>query len=67
MNTENDLFDVIKVGPFFKKYCPEVTNFYHKTRKEDGNRRPIDFDKADKAKIREAAKKLASDLRKLRL
>ena len=62
---EEALFKLIRARWFFKDYCPQVGNFYHKIRKQSGNKKPIDFTDEDKKHIKEAAKKLASELRAL--
>lgn len=59
------LFQVIVAKKFFQDYCPDVINTAHKLRGLDGNKKPIDFSKEDKVKIRQGVQKLAKDLKEL--
>lgn len=52
----------IKLEPFIKEYCPDVTNIKHKLRGVDGNKKPIDFSETEKAEINKGLKKFAKDI-----
>jgi hypothetical protein len=56
--TREDFFKIIPARPFFKNYCPEVKNYYHKVRRFDGNGKPLEFSEADKAAINAAINKI---------
>jgi len=47
---------------FFEVYAPGIKNFKHKLRGVDGNKKPIDFNDAEKSQIRAGLKKLFKDL-----
>lgn len=57
-----DFFNVVPAKRFFTKYCNQVTNWTHKSRGFDGNKRPIEFTEADKKAMKRAASKLAKDI-----
>ena len=59
-----NLFDIIPAQRFFREFCPKVTNWTHKRRKMDGNKRPIDFTHEDRVKIEEAKQKLIESIKK---
>lgn len=62
MITQENIFQYLKMGKFFKEFCPEVKNHTHKNRKQDGNGNPIQFSEADTKAIKLAALKLSSQL-----
>jgi hypothetical protein len=60
--TRDQFFKLVPARQFFTKYCPGITNYYHKCRGYDGNKKPIDFTDDDKAKMRKAAAKMGDAL-----
>jgi hypothetical protein len=60
--TREEFFRIIPARQFFKIYCPEVSNFYHKLRGLDGNKKPIDFSAEEKQLMNKAAKKIIKDI-----
>jgi hypothetical protein len=54
----DQFFKVVKAYNFFETYCPKISNFQHKLRGFDGNKKPIDFTDEDKKIMKEAAAKL---------
>lgn len=62
--TRDEFFRIVTAKEFFTKYCTEVTNYKHKMRGIDGNKKPIDFTDEDKRYIRKAAAKLGIDISK---
>lgn len=63
----NSFYEVIRSIKFFNKYCPGVTNWKHKKRGTDGNKRPISFSPEEKEMIKAAAAQLGKELQKLKL
>lgn len=61
-----EFFKIIVEKHFFTAYCPEVTNFRHKKRGMDGNKRPIEFTAEDKKAMKAAVKQLAKDIAKVK-
>lgn len=61
-----EFFKIIVEKHFFTDYCPTVTNWIHKKRGTDGNKRPIEFSPEDKKAMKEAAKQLAKDIAKVK-
>lgn len=57
-----EFFKIIVEKHFFVDYCPTVTNWIHKKRGTDGNKRPIQFTPKDIKAMKAAAKKLAKDI-----
>ena len=56
--THKQLFKIIPAKQFFTKFCPDVRNFYHKSRGTDGNGKPITFSAQDNVLIHNGVKKL---------
>ena len=61
---DQKLFNIIPAARFFKRYCQGVTNWTHKCRGVDGNKRPIQFTKEDRLKIKDGKLKLIEDIKK---
>lgn len=57
-----DFFNIVPAKRFFTKYCPQVTNWTHKSRGVDGNKRPIEFTAEDKKAMKLAVKQLVKDI-----
>ena len=41
--SREEFFKIVPAKQFFTKYCPGITNYYHKLRGYDGNKKQIDF------------------------
>lgn len=63
--TREEFFKIIPARQFFTKYCPQVTNYYHKLRGRDGNNKPIDFTDEEKRAMKKAAAALGKELSKV--
>jgi len=63
--TQEQLFKLVKIGRFFPKYAPGITQFYHKYNKWDG-RKPCDFSEEDMRMIKQGIKQLIEDLKRLK-
>lgn len=57
---------VLRISNVNEQYF-KVNNFKHKFRGTDGNGNPITFSKADQAKIKAGASKLAKDVLKINI
>jgi hypothetical protein len=57
-----EFFKIVPAKRFFTKYCTQVTNWTHKSRGYDGNKRPIEFSPEDIKAMKIAAKKVAKDI-----
>lgn len=64
--TTEEFFKIVPARQFFNKYCPDVKRFYHKMRGIDGNKKALDFSADDKVKMKQAALRLAEDLKKVK-
>jgi hypothetical protein len=62
--TQEQLFKLVKIGRFFPKYAPGVTQFYHKYNKWDG-RKKCDFTSEDMNAIKQGIGRLIEDLKKI--
>ncbi len=60
--TKEEFFKIVPARQFFTKYCTGITNYYHKLRGFDGNKKPIDFTAEDKKQMQKCAAKLSKDL-----
>jgi len=56
------IFKYIKGSAFFPKYAPNVVAWRKKMSGKDTNKKPIDFNEADKKEIKEGIKKMAKSL-----
>ena len=64
--TKEEFFKIVPARQFFTKYCPGITNYYHKLRGFDGNKKPIDFTDAEKKQMQSCAAKMSKDLAKVK-
>lgn len=60
--TRDEFFKIVPARQFFTKYCPGITNYYHKLRGFDGNKNPIDFSDDEKKEMQRSASKMSKDL-----
>jgi hypothetical protein len=65
--TEEQFFSIVPAQRFFQEWCPHISNWRHKRRKIDGNKKPIDFTEVEKQRIRQAAQTLGKELGKLKM
>ncbi len=59
-----EILKYISAKHFFRDYASGVTNFTHKMRGIDGNKKTIDFSEMDKKKIKAGVKQMAADISK---
>jgi hypothetical protein len=62
--THKQLFKIIPAKQFFTKFCPDVRNYYHKSRGTDGNGKPITFSDQDNIQIKKGIERLSNWLTK---
>ena len=60
--TKEEFFKIVPARQFFTKYCTGITNYYHKLRGFDGNKKPIDFTDYEKDQIKNSIEKLSKDI-----
>lgn len=59
---KDEFFKIVPARQFFTKYCTGITNYYHKLRGFDGNKKPIDFTDHEKDQIKNSIQKLSKDI-----
>lgn len=60
--TRDEFFKIVPARQFFTKYCTGISNYYHKLRGFDGNKKPIDFTDEEKKHMKKCAIKLGKEL-----
>lgn len=57
-----EILKYLSAKHFFADYAKSVSNFTHKMRGTDGNKKPIDFSEEDKKEIISGLKEMTKDI-----